>query len=75
MTAGARPVGSWLLDSSCNPCLICPKRELVAEQVHVFRECAADPCADVRISGTLHKTGASADGTVVFKVPEARPIV
>jgi hypothetical protein len=44
-----------------------PWRELVVEQVHVFRECATGPLRDVRISGTLHKAGASADGTVVFQ--------
>ena len=44
-----------------------PWRELVVEQVHVFRECTTGSLRDVRISGTLHKTGASADGTVVFQ--------
>jgi hypothetical protein len=44
-----------------------PWRELVVEQVHVFRECATGPLRDVRISGTLHKAGTSADGTVVFQ--------
>ncbi len=39
---------------------------LVVEQVHVFRECATGPLRDVRISGTLHKTDVSTDGTVVF---------
>jgi hypothetical protein len=44
-----------------------PWRELVVEQLHVFRECTTGSLRDVRISGTLHKTGASADGTVVFQ--------
>jgi len=44
-----------------------PWRELVVEQLHVFRECTTGSLRDVRISGILHKTGASADGTVVFQ--------
>ena len=44
-----------------------PWRDLVVEQVHVFRECATGPLRDVRISGMLHKIGASADGAVVFQ--------
>jgi len=39
----------------------------VVEQLHVFRECTTGSLRDVRISGILHKTGASADGTVVFQ--------
>src|SRR5262249_6780553 len=48
-----------------------PWRELVVGQVHLFRECATGPLRDVRISGTLHKAGASADGAVVFQGPES----
>jgi len=44
-----------------------PWRELVVEQLHVFRECTTGSLRDVRISGILYKTGASADGTVVFQ--------
>ena len=47
-----------------------PWRELVVEQVHIFRECATGPLRDVRISGTLHKAGSSADGAVVFQGTE-----
>ena len=43
-----------------------PWRTLVVEQIHVFRECATGPLRDVRISGTLHRTDVSTDGTVVF---------
>ena len=43
-----------------------PWRELVVEQVHVFRECATGLLRDVRIS--VHCTRlVSADGTVVFQ--------
>ena len=65
--AGPGQLASVTVGQLLQPLPELPWRELVVEQVHVFRECATGPLRDVRISGTLHKTGASADGTVVFQ--------
>ena len=67
VTAGPGQLASVTVGQLLQPLPDLPWRELVVEQVHVFRECATGPLRDVRISGTLHKTGASADGTVVFQ--------
>jgi hypothetical protein len=48
------------------PLPVLPWHTLVVEQAHVFRECATGPLREVRISGTLHRTDVSTDGTVVF---------
>ena len=66
-TAGPGQLASVTVGHLLQPLPELPWRELVVEQVHVFRECATGSLRDVRISGTLHKTGASADGTVVFQ--------
>jgi len=66
-TAGPGHLASVTVGQLLQPLPELPWRELVVEQVHVFRECATGSLRDVRISGTLHKTGASADGTVVFQ--------
>jgi Dicarboxylate transport len=66
-TAGPGQLASETVGKLLQPLPELPWRALVVEQVHVFRECATGPLRDVRISGTLHKTGASADGTVVFQ--------
>ena len=66
-TAGPGQLASVTVGQLLQPLPELPWRELVVEQVHVFRECATGPLRDVRISGTLHKAGASADGTVVFQ--------
>jgi hypothetical protein len=65
--AGPGQLASMTIGQLLQPLPELPVRELVVEQVHVFRECATGPLRDVRISGTLHKAGASADGTVVFQ--------
>ncbi len=66
-TAGSGQLASVTVGQLLQPLPELPVRALVVEQVHVFRECATGPLRDVRISGTLHKAGASADGTVVFQ--------
>ena len=66
-TAGSGQLASVTVGQLLQPLPELPVRALVVEQVHVFRECATGPFRDVRISGTLHKAGASADGTVVFQ--------
>jgi hypothetical protein len=66
-TAGPGQWASVTVGQLLQPLPELPVRALVIEQAHVFRACAAGPLRDVRISGTLHKAGASADGTVVFQ--------
>jgi hypothetical protein len=66
-TAGPGQLASMSIGQLLQPLPELRARELVVEQVHVFRECATGPLRDVRISGTLHKAGAVADGTVVFQ--------
>jgi hypothetical protein len=68
-TVTARPgqLASVTVGHLLQPLPELPWRALVVEQAHVFRECATGPLRDVHISGTLHKTGTSADGTVVFQ--------
>jgi len=66
-TAGPGQLANMTVGQLLQPLPELPWRELVVKQVHVFRECVAGSLRDVRISGTLHKTGASADGTVVFQ--------
>ena len=66
-TAGPGQLAGVTVGHLLQPLPELPWRELVVEQVHVFRECATGPLRDVRISGTLHKTGTLADGTVVFQ--------
>jgi hypothetical protein len=70
-TAGPGQLASVTVGQLLQPLPALPARELVVEQVHVFRECATGPLRDVRISGTLHKAGAAADGTVVFQGAES----
>jgi len=68
-TVTARPaqLGSVTVGHLLQPLPELPWRALVIEQMHVFRECTTGPLRDVHISGTLHKTGTSADGTVIFQ--------
>src|SRR5207302_5922857 len=66
-TAGPGQLASATVGQLLQPLPELPWRELVVEQVHVFRECATGPLRAVHISGTLHKTGTSADGTVVVQ--------
>jgi hypothetical protein len=68
-TATARPgqLDGMTVGQLLQPLPELPWRELVVEQMHVFRECAPGPLRDVHISGTLHKTDTSADGTVLFQ--------
>src|SRR5207248_8347844 len=68
-TATAQPgqLASVTLAQLLQPLPELPLHEFVVEQAHVFRECATGPLRDVRISGTLQKAGASADGTLVFQ--------
>ena len=66
-TAGPGQLAGVTVGHLLQPLPALPWRELVVEQVHVFRECATGPLRDVYVSGTLHKTDTLAEGTVVFQ--------
>ena len=66
-TAGPDPWADVTAGQLLQPLPELPWRELVVEQAHVVRECATGPLRDVHISGTVHKAGVSAEGTVVFQ--------
>ena len=52
-----------------------PWRELVVEQVHLFRECATGPLRDVRISGSCSRPVHQQMARSCSRAPGALPIV